>query len=603
MSATEPSVKEMQPTYSPYDDEIDLRKYLDILIAWWKEILLLGVVAAAAAGLGIIVLRTIATPQYEAKADIVMARLFSEIALDERVQISGNDLGGSAGSVSRRAALSQLVRSAAIAQAVADELGDLLTEEERDVSELLEMVSAETPTASDGRTASDLIRINVTADDPEKAAVIANIWAKHYIQRVNSIFGQAPAEVLESVQAELTSASATYQRAQTALQEYMADSPIETLQRQIKEKATLRDNLQLGRDEILDAIALQDRTARIQLFTDLTNAESQGLFSVLSEQMQARQSELDRLYSNRLIALHQLEQARNLQQQIEAGGDAAAATNHLVLQMLKTQVFAQAMTQPALSPLVEGESKAIVVAPATVSAPASSFVINADAAAAPAASEQAADAQAIVATLGQYIAELDVAIAATSQSMLDGEGYLFLEQLTTRNLTASMPVSAPTQDEIAQNELRAAVLRSYAELFEVGDMVQLSQLDGPAEGQDSLALTIEQLDRSIQILRAELAAEEAHFRLLMQQRDLAWNTFDALSNKAAELGLERSSSNSEVRMGSPAIPPSKPVAGPSLIFVPAVAGMIGLVLGVFVAFLAHYLGHAPFLRRQRTQTA
>ncbi len=40
MSATDPvpsNVKEMQPAYSPYDDEIDLRKYLDILIAWWKE--------------------------------------------------------------------------------------------------------------------------------------------------------------------------------------------------------------------------------------------------------------------------------------------------------------------------------------------------------------------------------------------------------------------------------------------------------------------------------------------------------------------------------------------------------------------------------------
>ncbi len=122
--------------------------------------------------------------------------------------------------------------------------------------------------ASDGRTASDLIRVTVTADDPEKAATIANAWAKHYIRQANTVFGQIPQEVLESVQVEPDGAAAAHQTALTALQTYTATSPIDTLQRQIGEKVLLRDSLQLGRDTILDTIAVQDRTARTNLFTN-----------------------------------------------------------------------------------------------------------------------------------------------------------------------------------------------------------------------------------------------------------------------------------------------------------------------------------------------
>ncbi len=574
MSATDPAVpsnvKEMQPAYSPYDDEIDLRKYLDILIAWWKEILLLGVVAAVAAGLGVFVLRAIATPQYEAKADIVMARLFSEIALDQRVSISGDSQGTNV--VSRRAALVALVRSGIIAQAVSEELGDLLSTEERAPSKLLEKVQAETLMASDGRTASDLIRVTVTADDPEKAATIANAWAKHYIRQANTVFGQIPQEVLESVQVELDGAAAAHQTALTALQTYTATSPIDTLQRQIGEKVLLRDSLQLGRDTILDTIAVQDRTARTNLFTELTNAQSQGMLAVVTEQSLARSSEINRLFTDRNAAKQQLAQARALQEQIQTGGDAAAASNRMALQILKNLVFA-------------GTSPESLIFTGEIEAP-------------PSAAEQEADVQALIAALEQHIAQLDAAIADASQSMIAGEGFQFLDQLAVRG-----PSSSATDSPTAQTELEAAIARSYGDLFTIGEMAQLNQLTGAAQADDPLARMMEELDRSIQTLRAELVAEEAQLQLLIQQHDLAWDTYSALSSKAAELGIERSSSNSEVRMGSPAIPPSEPVAGLSLKLVAAIAGMVGLMLGVFVAFLAHYLGHAPFLRRQRAQTA
>lgn len=570
MSATDPTVTDMQPTYGPYDDEIDLRKYLDILIAWWKEILLIGALAAAATGAGVYLLRLATPPQYTARADIVMARLVSEIALDQRVNISGDNQGTNA--ASRRAALVELVRSGIIAQAVSQELDGLLTDEELASSVLLESVEAETFMASDGRTPSDLIRITVTADDPQKAATIANAWAKHYIRQANAVFGQVPQEIIESVQAELDGAAAARQTALTALQTYTATSPIDTLQRQINEKVLLRDNLQMGRDTVLETIAVQDYTARAGLFTELTNAKSQGTLAVVTEQSLARSSELNRLLTDRNTAEKYLTQARALQEQIRAGGDAAAASNRLALQILKILVFA------GISP--------------------ESLIITTEADAPLSAAEQEADVQALITALEQHIAELDADIARASQAMIAGEGFQSLDQVA-----AGSEILPAADSSGAQTELEAAIARSYADLFAMGEMAQLSQLTGAAQAADPLAGLMEELDRSIQTLRAELVAEEAHLQLLVQQRDLTWDAFSALSSKAAELGIERSSSNSEVRLGSPAIPPSKPVSGLSLTVVPLIAGALGLMLGVFVAFLAHYLGHAPFLRRRSAQPA
>lgn len=570
MSATDPTVTDMQPTYGPYDDEIDLRKYLDILIAWWKEILLIGALAAAATGAGVYLLRLATPPQYTARADIVMARLVSEIALDQRVNISGDNQGTNA--ASRRAALVELVRSGIIAQAVSQELDGLLTDEELASSVLLESVEAETFMASDGRTPSDLIRITVTADDPQKAATIANAWAKHYIRQANAVFGQVPQEIIESVQAELDGAAAARQTALTALQTYTATSPIDTLQRQINEKVLLRDNLQMGRDTVLETIAVQDYTARAGLFTELTNAKSQGTLAVVTEQSLARSSELNRLLTDRNTAEKYLAQARALQEQIRAGGDAAAASNRLALQILKILVFA------GISP--------------------ESLIITTEADAPLSAAEQEADVQALITALEQHIAELDADIARASQAMIAGEGFQSLDQVA-----AGSEILPAADSSGAQTELEAAIARSYADLFAMGEMAQLSQLTGAAQAADPFAGLMEELDRSIQTLRAELVAEEAHLQLLVQQRDLTWDAFSALSSKAAELGIERSSSNSEVRLGSPAIPPSKPVSGLSLTVVPLIAGALGLMLGVFVAFLAHYLGHAPFLRRRSAQPA
>jgi capsular polysaccharide biosynthesis protein len=126
-----------------------------------------------------------------------------------------------------------LVATGAIADEVITQLGDTLTAEERRPANLLEMVEASLGSADGTRSDSDLVRITVTADEPEKAAAIANAWAYIYVREVNTIYGQVPNEVLASIQNELSAAQKQYLDSQTNLETFIAGNRIDALNSQV----------------------------------------------------------------------------------------------------------------------------------------------------------------------------------------------------------------------------------------------------------------------------------------------------------------------------------------------------------------------------------
>ena len=112
-----------------------------------------------------------------------------------------------------------------------------------------------------------------------------------------------------------------------------------------------------------------------------------------------------------------------------------------------------------------------------------------------------------------------------------------------------------------------------------------------------MAETLAQLEARLQSLQSQLEAENSRSQQFSQQRDLTWDTFKALSTKQAELILERAAANSEVRMGTLAVAPDRPIPGVSLILSVALAGVVGLLIAIFVAFLLEYLGKKPLFTR------
>ncbi|MFN2203867.1 MAG: hypothetical protein ACK2UO_21910, partial [Caldilineaceae bacterium] len=603
-------MSQLDTTSSPapqpyYDDEIDLSQYLDVLIAWWKEILLIAFATAALAVAALLVLDSLSAPAYTASADVVIARLASEITLDERVQTVMEDSGSGTTTDSHRAALVALGHSGEIAGSVADELGDLLSEQQRDPSTLLKMVEVSLPTAQDNRTPSNLIRVEATADSPELASMIANSWAQQFVQKVNTVYGQVPPDVLDSLRTELSSADDSYQEAQRNLEAFTAESQVDTLSRQITEQQDMRTALQTGRSDALALLVNEDQSARRELLQALTTAQLDAHLDVFSEQVQARTADLSQLYTARNATQQQLDQARNLQEQIAAGGDAAVNTNAIALQLLKAQVFAS-IQSPVLAPVqIQGEAPQNAQIGTESRLPAD-LQLNVDASSPASAEEQQQDVTALVDMLEQYLQDLDGRISEASQALLSGEGYAFLDTLDAGSLGITGNVAAGSEvggavgsdGEADSSTVDSAILRNYEALFDLGSLLALSQA-GALEGTDGAQQKqMLQLDQSIQRLRSRLAAEQSREKYLTQQRDLAWNTFDALSNKAAQMRMELSAANRQVRMGSFAIPPNEPIEGRSIVMMGGLAFAFGLLLGVFVAFLSNYQGRQPFLSRK-----
>ncbi|MEJ2750474.1 MAG: hypothetical protein P8183_21585, partial [Anaerolineae bacterium] len=91
---------------------------------------------------------------------------------------------------------------------------------------------------------------------------------------------------------------------------------------------------------------------------------------------------------------------------------------------------------------------------------------------------------------------------------------------------------------------------------------------------------IAELGDNLLQLRAELTAQYAQQQELTQARDLAWNTYQALSKKEAEVTVAAESTGTEVRLASRSAVPDKP-AGRSGLLMAVVAAVVGGMLAVF----------------------
>ena len=178
--------------------EIDLMEYIRVLWRWLWLILFAAVITGGVA-LGISFLLP---PVYEAEAAVVSVKSFSQISLSpEYKTLSEAQLTGGLDILGRQKALLAIARSSEIASTVIAELGDALLPEERQIVNLIPMVTI--------TTNGDLISIKAQNRDPGKAVKIANTWARAFLTRVNQIYTETPAN-LAQVQAQAAQALQNY---------------------------------------------------------------------------------------------------------------------------------------------------------------------------------------------------------------------------------------------------------------------------------------------------------------------------------------------------------------------------------------------------------
>lgn len=648
------------PRASDTDTIVDLGYYLNVLVRWWKEIVFITIATALLAGLGYWLLGLRSPAVYASAADVAIIRTVSELNFDERFTTTSERLTASNASP-RRNALVALALNPALAAEVIAELGDALPTELQSPSQLAERITASLASGAVRGADSDLIRIAARAKTPELAAQIATAWAGAYVRNVNAVFGQAPDEMLESMTQEQQQAQQAYDHTQSALEAFVAQSRIHELARQIEDREALLNGLRRGRTNTFNALVDSSVAAVASVADDLSAAHAatavepvlaeqrgkrqllrayletvyESQKQVFTQQAQRDQDLLDGYYTRWLQVSRSLDEAQALRSQVAAGATtdgasasvaAASGSNALVLSLLKLQAFTQALdARPGQQMDVENTPDARLEAsaadqqtaaaapglvqssqPVQVQVGATPLQIQLDDKAALAPDALLAEVDALVATLTTRRQELETQITALGEQMMSGSGYTVPSALlaTQSALAEAIRGEAPTL--LSQNVISGTTTAdlqggltlnaaTVAGLYRLGD---LQALANDLNQNEPLDATIEAMEQVLRDLRAQWEAQDSREKQLTQERDLARDALATVGNKIAELTLSRAAASSEVRFAAPGVPSARPEEGTSIVMVTAAAAILGLILGIVVAFLADFMGKRPFLARQ-----
>ncbi len=229
------------------EEEIDLRKYVQVLVQYWKWITGAALIAATAA----LVVSFLLPPTYEATALVAVTKPRYVMQFDPRFETLDNIQPA-------YKAYPELASSDDLLRDLMERL-DPLPRGVQTLRDVKEMVEAE------GGADPSIIRLTVRARDPEEAARIANVWAALFVERANELYGTHNEAELHFFEEQLQRAEAELQSAEQALIEFQARNQQAILEAQLSSaQRDLEDYLIEQRElerVVRNARMLQDRVA------------------------------------------------------------------------------------------------------------------------------------------------------------------------------------------------------------------------------------------------------------------------------------------------------------------------------------------------------
>lgn len=534
------------------EEEIDLRIYIDVLLRWWWLIVL----GAALAGGSAFLVSSLMTPSYQATAGVVTLKSRVELSLGSGVRsLTDEDLAmGDAGqAVLERArqrlnSLVGMVKNGAIAEQVSDELSDMWDKEENEdegePSWLIDRVEGEV------LEDSDTIRILVAHSDPEKAAAIANAWAHAFEKRVNTIYSEAPYTPFADINQQVENARADYDQTQEKWVNFLAEEDrIGELQRQIAEQEELLTRLRAGRQDSVTEIVNQQVGVQKRIFDISVGSEINFNLSVFEKRLNELISEYTDAYARKWRFENLLYEANVIQEQLAKGDAVSASSSGLALFNFKQKVLATGGIPIERVELQAASLEDVLLMDRSLE-------------------DQLTDLDALVAMMEAEVDAQERIIQAYEEALAQNESYQFLEALTPEYLDMT-----DSESELAlQRTADWKGLLGYSEL-----------LESPFTDE------IDQLEREVRRLKADVARLDGIKSNLQRDRDLAQQAYNDLLSKQQELLIASAAEGTEVRFASPALPPRSPV-GPKKMMNAAIGLALGGMLGVFGAFLFDYIG-------------
>jgi capsular polysaccharide biosynthesis protein len=499
----------------------ELGKYIEVMFRQWQLIVSVVLVCAITAA----IVSFVIPKRYQAQALVATTKVTSSVSFGSSIQTLSDAQALAAGATSlaekqaRIQSYVQMVKSPTVAQMVLDELGSRLNSEDRDVSKLLDMVKGQVASNSDS------IQISVIYQDPQLAADIANAWAKAYVDQVNAVYSEGGTlESYNAIKDQLAQAKTAYETAQSALENFTTQDQAANLQRMINENQVEINHLSIGYTDVISSV--------IGLQTQASTADFDQKIKDLTTQLQDK-------YAQRRLVGEYLSDAQDMYDQVQRGGDGAAASNTLALNLLKAQVFA---TSGGLGNIIVQSS------PVPVSA------------------------QAMLSDLNSMIEVLKA-----RQQTLDGE-------IQTLSSSISTPQGGTLDLTLGQQAQAAVQNFSNSVSYAQGD-----NSNTPRENR------IFKLEDATNQLNAQLLKAQSQKNELTRARDLAWDTYKNLATKTTELEVTTKTENSTVALASPAAVPEKKLTSTTKnVLLALVASLIlGICATYAIEFWWAYKGVEP----------
>lgn len=207
---SEPSALLQPEQIELVEDEVDLRRYVDVLRRRWKWIVGLTIAAALLAGIASLLI----PPTFEATAVAITSN-------------NPTNTGTSTTALSPQAQLT-LMTSPEVGSRVIQTLGDKLPTVQRNPVVLSRQVQVKTDA-----TDKSLFQVTARADQPQWAADIANAWADAGVAVLNQQANDASGQSIAPLEQAKASAQSDLQIAEENLKNLERDSQIDALTEEI----------------------------------------------------------------------------------------------------------------------------------------------------------------------------------------------------------------------------------------------------------------------------------------------------------------------------------------------------------------------------------
>jgi uncharacterized protein involved in exopolysaccharide biosynthesis len=267
---------ESQPQPSYYEITIDLRAIANTLLRWAWLILLAGLLAALAAFL---TSKLVLSPQYESTALVAITEPNLIAELEPSIRVSPQ--------------MPDTKALADLAQA------DDLLRQVYQASEVKVLLDQGTTFGSfRGRAEATLVgtnqlRLTVTDSDPERAALIANVWASYTVNRLSELYGSTETNY-DQLQKQVAIAKENWNAAQAALEAHLPDNQAELLATQLSQaQSSLRlylDKLDQNDFLIQDAQTLSRQLEGLTATEALSSGDALSLITLQQRAVSASQN-------------------------------------------------------------------------------------------------------------------------------------------------------------------------------------------------------------------------------------------------------------------------------------------------------------------------